>query len=357
MDEGELLENHLEDARGSLKAAYESLNKQHTGSRRAESSADGLSEFGSGKGGKRPPSSKKGSDSSGILAGEIVTDSRLRPSQLLTKVRPALVLRACCWCCARVLPAAERAASRGALLRSRRASRRACARANALVFRKKNGTQPAAAGVQSEYEKAREEEVRATKSVRISILPMILYIAFFLAALIYAYTRVTRGMDGLILELRIYSFIVLIVELMGGVNMLFYGCWLFAKPDNTDVLNPVDEKVRCLPTSASAARSDPLHRRTCSTPSTRRCTSTRCLALHTLPACPGATGASAKRAGTGPQLPAPLFSPSRDPLRGGRATRRSCGATTTSAASLTRRLACAGQRDAAAARLQRPQPP
>jgi hypothetical protein len=98
--------------------------------------------------------------------------------------------------------------------------------------------------LQSEYEKQRETEIRAKKSIRVSLLPMLLYILFILAAGIYAYTRVAKGMDGLILELRIYSYIVLVVELMGAMNMLFYGCWLFAKPDNTDVFPIRVDKVQ-----------------------------------------------------------------------------------------------------------------
>jgi hypothetical protein len=98
--------------------------------------------------------------------------------------------------------------------------------------------------MQDEYETQRAGEQRARKAVRISILPMLLYLAFILAAGIYAYTRVAYGMAGLRLELIIYSYIVLVVELMGVLNMLFYGCWLFAKPDNRDTTPELNDKAR-----------------------------------------------------------------------------------------------------------------
>ena len=31
--------------------------------------------------------------------------------------------------------------------------------------------------------------------------------------------------------------------MMGGLNMIFYGCWLFAKPVNTDVFPPPDRET------------------------------------------------------------------------------------------------------------------
>jgi hypothetical protein len=77
---------------------------------------------------------------------------------------------------------------------------------------------------------------------------MILYLAFMLASGIYVYTRIMHGMDGLRLELKIYSYIVLVIEIMGIVNMLFYGCWLFAKPNNHDITPDVRlSNARSLP--------------------------------------------------------------------------------------------------------------
>jgi hypothetical protein len=70
---------------------------------------------------------------------------------------------------------------------------------------------------------------------RLSLLP----IAGF-----YAFVRVAYGMEGLNPNLKGYSFFVLVVELLGMINMLFYGCWLFAKANNKDVHARVDEQAR-----------------------------------------------------------------------------------------------------------------
>ena len=37
---------------------------------------------------------------------------------------------------------------------------------------------------------------------------------------------------------------MLCVEMLGAINMLFYGCWLFAKPVNDDVFPAPDVEVR-----------------------------------------------------------------------------------------------------------------
>jgi hypothetical protein len=109
--------------------------------------------------------------------------------------------------------------------------------------------------MQSEAEMESKTLVRAKRTVRIKLLPMICYLAFILAALLYAYVRVVYGMGGLTLGLMIYSYIVLFVEMLGALNMLFYGCWLFAKPVNDDVFPPPDKLVRALP-----SHFPPLHR-------------------------------------------------------------------------------------------------
>lgn len=80
------------------------------------------------------------------------------------------------------------------------------------------------------------------KRVRIMVYPMILYFAFILAAGFYFYARIKHGMGGLTAGLRSYSFFVLFVEMLGAVNMIFYACWLFARPINTDVFPPANEK-------------------------------------------------------------------------------------------------------------------
>ena len=90
MDEAAMLEHHLEDARGSLKLAYETLNKQHAtpmhSARNARSGSGSISEYGSQMKGKLAETGKFDSGSSGVSPGEIVSDARLRPSRLLTKV-------------------------------------------------------------------------------------------------------------------------------------------------------------------------------------------------------------------------------------------------------------------------------
>ena len=52
--------------------------------------------------------------------------------------------------------------------------------------------------------------------------------------------------------LQVYSYVVLVIEVMGIINMLFYGCWLFAKPNNSDV-HTSDGEVRTHRPSASRA--------------------------------------------------------------------------------------------------------
>jgi endoglucanase len=94
--------------------------------------------------------------------------------------------------------------------------------------------------VQADYLRERETERRAKRMVRVKLFPMLLYICFILASLLYVYVRVRHGMGGLTPPLVIYSYVVLFVEMLGALNMVFYGCWLFAKPVNTDVFPPPD---------------------------------------------------------------------------------------------------------------------
>lgn len=99
--------------------------------------------------------------------------------------------------------------------------------------------------VQSQYKEQRESERRAKKMVRIKLFPMLLYVFFILAGMFYAYVRIIFGMGGLVTGLQVYSYIVLVIELMGGLNMIFYGCWLFAKPVNDDVFPRADASTVC----------------------------------------------------------------------------------------------------------------
>lgn len=90
LDEEELLEHHLESAKGTLKNAYESLNRQHHSRQLANSkvlSSEILSELGSGQK-KSSGSISKGELGSGELGSmPPATDGRVRPSRLLTHVR------------------------------------------------------------------------------------------------------------------------------------------------------------------------------------------------------------------------------------------------------------------------------
>lgn len=96
--------------------------------------------------------------------------------------------------------------------------------------------------VQAQHKEAAGKETVSRKRVRIIVWPMILYFAFILAAGYYFYARIEHGMGGLTAPLRSYSYFVLFVEMLGAVNMLFYACWLFARPVNTDVFPPANEK-------------------------------------------------------------------------------------------------------------------
>jgi hypothetical protein len=98
--------------------------------------------------------------------------------------------------------------------------------------------------LQSEAEEEAAGEIKAHKRIAISIFPMVLYVFFIAAAVFYAFVRVAYGMEGLNANLQAYSYFVLVVELLGMINMLFYGCWLFAKPNNKDVHARIDENVR-----------------------------------------------------------------------------------------------------------------
>lgn len=98
--------------------------------------------------------------------------------------------------------------------------------------------------MQAEYKESKPKESRAHRGVKISVVPMFLYLAFICASIFYVYVRIRYGMGGLNDSLRSYSYFVLFVEVLGMINMLFYGCWLFAKPVNDDVFPEPDEFVR-----------------------------------------------------------------------------------------------------------------
>ena len=73
--------------------------------------------------------------------------------------------------------------------------------------------------VQSEYKEQREGERRAKKMVRIKLFPMLLYCFFILAAMFYAYVRILFGMGGLVTGLKVYSYIVLVIDEMADLMM------------------------------------------------------------------------------------------------------------------------------------------
>ena len=54
----------------------------------------------------------------------------------------------------------------------------------------------ARARAQAEYKESKRKELTARRGVKISLLPMLLYFVFILAAGFYAYTRVEHGMGG-----------------------------------------------------------------------------------------------------------------------------------------------------------------
>lgn len=114
LSEGELLERHLESARGSLKTAYDVLNQQHAVTSRPIDRAASKSKHLSGslltelaasqsvsegargsKGGSKNADKLTGSTSRSasagsedeLLPGRTLSDPRLRPATLLTRVR------------------------------------------------------------------------------------------------------------------------------------------------------------------------------------------------------------------------------------------------------------------------------
>jgi endoglucanase len=89
--------------------------------------------------------------------------------------------------------------------------------------------------MQAEYQDSCRKETKALRSVRIKVWPMMLYFTFILTACFYFYARINHGMGGLSAGLQSYSYFVLFVEVLGSLNMLFYACWLFARPINDDV--------------------------------------------------------------------------------------------------------------------------
>ena len=91
----------------------------------------------------------------------------------------------------------------------------------------------------TQAQEAQRKETKARKKVRVVVWPMFLYFLFILAAGYYFYTRLVHGMGGLTAPLRSYSYFVLFVEMLGAINMLFYACWLFARPINSDVFPPL----------------------------------------------------------------------------------------------------------------------
>jgi hypothetical protein len=87
---------------------------------------------------------------------------------------------------------------------------------------------------QQEYTASVSTERLHKKKILFQFLPTLLYIAFIASAVYYAYTRIVYGTAGLG-ALKYYSYAVLFVEMLGATSMLFYGCWLVARTDNSDI--------------------------------------------------------------------------------------------------------------------------
>jgi hypothetical protein len=89
LDEEELLEHHLESAKGTLKSVYDALNRQHHSRQLTSSkvlSSELLSELGSGQKKSSGSISKKDMSSEELGSIPPASDSRVRPSRLLTHV-------------------------------------------------------------------------------------------------------------------------------------------------------------------------------------------------------------------------------------------------------------------------------
>lgn len=72
------------------------------------------------------------------------------------------------------------------------------------------------------------------RAVQIDALGLLLFVVYLLALLFYIYIRVTESiapLGGLVW----YGIIVFAIEMLGAISIIFYGIWLIAKPDNTDI--------------------------------------------------------------------------------------------------------------------------
>lgn len=88
--------------------------------------------------------------------------------------------------------------------------------------------------MQHEYNASRANERAHVKRIKPQFIPGLLYVTFVASAIFYAYTRIVYGTQGLG-ALKYYSYGVLFVEMLGATSMLFYGCWLVARTDNSDI--------------------------------------------------------------------------------------------------------------------------
>ena len=276
-----LLHRHLTGAQGSLKKAYDALNEQYalggtagmTNAQQYLADArlfESLPEDHDDSASMRDLASayKHNGENSQGLKGEDDDvseqsvemphgcDPRLRPARLLTQARPpcafaqhfpaapahglCILTHSCCCCIATRALASHWvcAASQSTFWCA------ACALASAVVRRSVCSWQSRKLAMQAEFEEQLMTEERARKRLTLALWPLLLYIFFICASGFYAYARVAYGMAGLNPQLTIYSYVVLVVELLGAINMLFYGCWLFAKPDNRDIFSKLDDKAR-----------------------------------------------------------------------------------------------------------------
>jgi cellulose synthase/poly-beta-1,6-N-acetylglucosamine synthase-like glycosyltransferase len=73
------------------------------------------------------------------------------------------------------------------------------------------------------------------RRVHYDILGCFLFFFFIFVTLLYAYVRVRYSIWPLG-EIAWYGVIVLGIEILGALSIIFYGIWLVAQPDNSDIL-------------------------------------------------------------------------------------------------------------------------
>jgi hypothetical protein len=103
--------------------------------------------------------------------------------------------------------------------------------------------------LQSQFRRQRTSEFYGERRLHLHVLPILLSAALVLVACGYAFTRVAYGMEGFGLGLKVYSYVVLVVELVAVLAVLARGARLAARPVNRDVARALraSEARSCLP--------------------------------------------------------------------------------------------------------------